>query len=238
MRTNDPEVVRREYESEAGLLKRRAVWDSVADGPDARQVAFEAVGAVRPRRVLEVGCGPGEFAERVARELGAGVVAIDLSPRMVELARARGVGARVGDVQELPFADSEFDCVVANWMLYHVPEVDRGLAEIARVLGPGGRLVAATNSEDNLREVWALFGVAAEREHAFSSENGGELLARSFAAVERRDVGGSVVFPDREAVRAYVAASVVRSHLAARVPDFAGPLRARRSVTVFLARKA
>ena len=45
---------------------------------------------------------------------------------MVELARARGVDARVGDVQELPFADGAFDCVVAAWMLYHVPDLDRG----------------------------------------------------------------------------------------------------------------
>ena len=60
----------------------------------------------------------GELAERVARELGAEVVAIDISPRIVEIACGRGVDARMGDVQALPFADGEFDCVVANWVLY------------------------------------------------------------------------------------------------------------------------
>ena len=48
--------------------------------------------------------------------------------------QARGVHAVIGDVQELPFPDADFDCAVAAWMLYHVPDLDRGIAELARVL--------------------------------------------------------------------------------------------------------
>jgi ubiquinone/menaquinone biosynthesis C-methylase UbiE len=120
---------------------------------NAEEVAFAAVAEVAPTRVLEIGCGPGYFAERVQQETGARVRALDLSPRMVELARDRGVAAEVGDVQELPFADRTFDCAVANWLLYHVPSLDRGLAELARVLGPPGRLVAATFAGDHLGEL-------------------------------------------------------------------------------------
>jgi SAM-dependent methyltransferase len=53
------------------------------------------------------------------RKLDAKVVAIDQSERMVELTQARGVEAHVGDVQELGFAEGEFDCAVAAWMLFH-----------------------------------------------------------------------------------------------------------------------
>jgi len=84
---NDPDVVRREYASEAGLVGRRAAY-RYADGPDAPELAFQAVAEAKPSRVLEVGCGPGEAAERIGREVGADIVAIDSSERMVELARA------------------------------------------------------------------------------------------------------------------------------------------------------
>ena len=100
---------------------------------------------VAPQSVLEVGCGEGELAERVQRELGAEVVALDQSERMVELTRRRGVDARVGDVQDLPFPDECFDVAVAAWMLYHVPDLDRGLGELAR--GPSSRRAARRRDE-------------------------------------------------------------------------------------------
>ena len=56
-----------------------------------REVAFQAIAASRPRKVLEVGPGPGELSGRIMAELGAEVVALDVSERMVELARGRGV---------------------------------------------------------------------------------------------------------------------------------------------------
>ena len=188
--------------------------------------------------MLEVGCGTGEAAERIADELGATVVALDISSRMVELTKARGVDARVGDVQELPFADCEFDCAVANWVLYHVPDLDRGIAELARVLRPGGRLVATTVGEDNLREVWELLGDHSVFDLSFNRRDGADRLRRHFERVEQRDAKGTVVFPSPQALRAYVAATITRSHLAERVPDFDGPFRARSRHSVFVAEKA
>ena len=151
MRLNDPELVRREYADESGLSARIAAQES-STGPDPRQVAFEAVAETSPRRVLEVGPGRGELAARIRDELGAEVVAVDQSPRMVELTRARGVEAIVGDVQDLPFPAGQFDCALAAWMLYHVPDLDQALRELRRVLTPHGRLVAVTNSERNACE--------------------------------------------------------------------------------------
>jgi SAM-dependent methyltransferase len=238
VRLDDPEVVRREYATEAGLRARASVYGGVA-GPDAREAAFDAVGEAAPRDVLEVGCGWGELAARVTAELGASVVALDLSPRMVELARARGADARVGDVQELPFPDASFDVAVANWMLYHVPDLERALSELARVLRPGGRLVAATNGLDHLAELWALVGRARRLEPArFLAETAEEALRQHFAHVERRDVAGPVTFPDTDAVRGYVASSVAHKHLADRVPELSGPLVATRRNTIFVAEKA
>jgi SAM-dependent methyltransferase len=230
---NDPALVRREYADETRFAVRAAAWDS-AVGPDPKEVAFQAVAEVAPRCVLEAGPGRGELSERITRELGAQVYAVDQSPRMVELTRSRGIATTVGDVQDLPYADGVFDCAVAAWMLYHVPDVDRALRELRRVLRPGGRLVAVTNSERSLPELWAPLGDRAQRRHPFSAENGEWRLLRRFTLVERRDVRGTVTFESWEAARRYVAASTSRAHLADELPYFEGPLRASRHVVVFV----
>jgi len=234
---NDPELVEREYATEHGLQGRRAAYQW-STGPDAPELVFQAVAEVAPARVLEVGCGPGELAERIQRELGASVVAIDISPRMVELARARGVDARMGDAQSLPFGDGKFDCVVAAWMLYHVPSVERALAECARVLSLGGRFVAVTNYLDHLQELRALGDEPRTFETAFSGENGAALLARHFARIEERNASGTIDFPSREAVLAYLQASISHAGAEARLPQFEPPFVVRRHPTIFVAETA
>jgi SAM-dependent methyltransferase len=236
VKLNDPQLVRDEYASEAGLEARRSIYAS-ADGPDPRDEAFRIIAELDPATVLEVGCGPGELSERLARELGADVVAIDLSERMVELARGRGVEASVADVQSLPFADASFDCVVAAWMLYHVADVDLGLAEIARVLRPGGQLVAVTNSEEHLAEALTLGGVDIRGRSPFSRENGEFLLRARFVAVERHDVDGGVTFASDAEVRRYVESMGVIRPQHVQVPAFEGSLRATRRVSIFVARR-
>jgi SAM-dependent methyltransferase len=236
-RTNDPELVRAEYADESRFAVRAAAWRNAA-GARPRETAFAAVGEVAPRRVLEVGCGRGEFAARMRAELGAEVVALDQSERMVELTRARGVEAFLGDVQELPFDDASFDVAVAAWMLYHVPDVDRALAELARVLRRSGRLVAVTNGERNLPELWSMFGKRSARSHAFSVENAEAQLRRHFKRVERRDANGVVTFTDWNAADAYVSASVTRGDLAGKLPRFDGPLACSLVVSVFVAETA
>jgi SAM-dependent methyltransferase len=237
VKIDDPELVRREYETERALAIRNRVFRDFARGTDPESAVVSAVAEAIPRRVLEVGCGTGELAARVSEELGSEVVALDLSPRMVELARARRVDARVGDVQGLPFPDREFDVVIAAWMLYHVPDLELALSEIGRVLRPGGRLVAATYGEGNLRELWALLGDRETRPHSFTTERAVARLEPHFERVEVRDASGEVCFPSSDAVREYVAASIRRSHLADSVPDLPGPFFAHTSQAVLVAEK-
>ena len=199
---NHADVVREQYAREDNLRARQALY-AETEGVDPREVLWDVLVELAPRRVLEVGGGPGELSERMQRELHVDLRFVDVSPRMVELARARGVEAQVGDVQELPFADDSFDTVVAAWMLYHLPDLERGLAEIARVLEPGGRLVAVTNSIDHLRELRKLLLHSVGFERAFSRENGEAHLRRHFAHVERRDADGTAVVRDRDRLVAY-----------------------------------
>jgi SAM-dependent methyltransferase len=235
VRLDDPAHVRAQYETEHGLAARKSIYEGSA-GIDARQVVFDAVAEVDPRRVLEVGCGAGELAARLVDELGVELVAVDQSARMVEITRARGVDARVGDVQALDFYDASFDVVVAAWVLFHVSGLDTALGEISRVLVPGGRLVAATNQADHLVEMYDLVG-ADRVPLPFGAERGGDQLSSHFARVERRDADGAVTFPTADAIRRYLGSSERLAPYAERVPELSAPLVARRRPVVFVAEK-
>jgi len=202
MRYDDPVLVRKQYEREDNLRARQNLYEETS-GPHAPDVLWQTLVEWGPRRVLEVGGGPGELSERMQRELGASVSFVDLSPRMVELAQVRGIDAQVGDIQELPFEDGTFDTVVAAWMLYHVPDIDRGLAEVSRVLQPGGALVAVTNSVHHLRELRDLVAQPNLWAETFSRENGESYLGRHFAHIDRFDMETIVTVRDRQKLVAY-----------------------------------
>jgi SAM-dependent methyltransferase len=229
---NDPEAVRKAYADEKRYAARMATQQT-ATGPDPYDVVFAAVAQGRPRDVLEVGCGRGELAERVSRELSAHVIALDQSARMVELTAARGLDAIIGDVVDMPFGDGSFDCAVAAWMLYHASDLDQALEELRRVLRPEGRLVAATSSERNLAEVWELVGEIGAPGGGFTVESAAAALRRQFNHVEQRDVFGTVTFHDREAAYDYVAATRT-AEMAALLPGLDGPLVASRHLAIFV----
>jgi ubiquinone/menaquinone biosynthesis C-methylase UbiE len=101
--------------------------------------------------VLDVGCGTGALTRLAADAVGTAgrVVGTDASAQMIATARkktlrrASPIDFRVEPIESLPFADGEFDAVLSSLMLHHLPEhlKERGLAEVRRVLRPGGRLV-------------------------------------------------------------------------------------------------
>jgi SAM-dependent methyltransferase len=156
-------------------------------------------------QVLEVGCGPGWlWADAAGLPAGLRLTLADLSPGMVEEAGRRAsaapfevVDARVADAQALPFDTDAFDVVIANHMLYHVPDPQKAVAEFARVLRANGVLVAATSGPRHLIELWQIraevFGGSptSVNPDVFGSLTGAAILRRSFAGVQWR------AYPDR-----------------------------------------
>jgi SAM-dependent methyltransferase len=225
--------LREQYDTEHRLDTRRSVWRPSADGRTPQDVAAAAIGAEHPSTVLEVGCGTGGFAERLAAENpSATVLGTDRSDRFVVLTAARGVGAQQADVRRLPFADQTFDVVAALWMLYHVAELDEALAEIRRVLRAGGLFVAVTNGDQHLVRLLRDAG-GAPLVTGFSSENGAAALGRHFGSVAREDIATRAVFTHAAAVE-YLA--TFDASLAGSLPEFSGPREYPGATTVFLAR--
>lgn len=106
-------------------------------------VLLDAAGVGEGTRVLDVGTGTGTAAV-AARARGARVSAVDADAGMVAAARARGLDARTGVLPELPYGDGEFDAVVGNFVVNHVGRPRAALAELHRLLRPGGRIALTT----------------------------------------------------------------------------------------------
>ncbi|HET6883720.1 MAG TPA: class I SAM-dependent methyltransferase [Pirellulales bacterium] len=121
-----------------------------------RERKFDIGGA---RRILDVGSGAGQIAKHLLKyaDPGASLTCFDLSLPMVRRARNRlksGVPHYlVSDVTRLPFADGTFDCVTCGYVIEHLPDARLGLAELARVMQRGGRLLLLT-SEDTFGGAW------------------------------------------------------------------------------------
>jgi SAM-dependent methyltransferase len=147
--------------------------------------------------VLELGCGPGYLWAKNTDRIPAGwqIALCDQSSGMVRQARrnlgpnANRFSFEAADAQRIPHCSGLFDAVVANHMLYHVPDKPIVFSEIRRVLKTGGSLFAATNGEDNMPELQGILGKMRQPDRetptpsSFSLENGGEQLAAWFSAV-------------------------------------------------------
>ncbi|WP_420643670.1 class I SAM-dependent methyltransferase [Candidatus Leptofilum sp.] len=185
--------------------------------------AFDLLRLEPGMRVLECGCGPGWLWRENIDRLpdGCDIILTDLSPGMVAEAEAALATSnhrfdfQPSNIQALDFADSTFDVVVANHMLYHVPDLAQGLAEVRRVLKPNGRLVAATNGDNHMKELPLLIPEELRQKAAslrmrgeagqlpFRLENGRSLLEPFFAQIDLHLYEDSLWVTEVEPLLAY-----------------------------------
>lgn len=118
---------------------------------EVKQLIIERLDLKPGMSVLDVGCGTGDDAREIASIVGPNgrVVGIDLSEALVAESKKRAAGSglavefRIGDIRKLDFPDESFDCVRTDRVLMFVPEIEKAISEIIRVMRPEGRVVAS-----------------------------------------------------------------------------------------------
>jgi len=174
---------------------------------------FDHLDLPRDARVLEIGCGTGLLWRVNRKRIPSAwrLTLTDFSFGMVETTRATEVTARFAqsDAQQIPFRDASFDAVIANHMLYHIPDLLRALGECQRVLRPGGKFFAATNGRGDLREMFDLvtefLGMPVQSPAlAFTLENGAEKIGKHWTSVQRFDFDNALVITETEPLVAYI----------------------------------
>lgn len=161
--------------------------------------------------VLDVGCGPGFYLGKL-KERAQLLVGADLSPGMAAEARNATSLVAVVDAQDLPFADGLFDTTMALHMLYHVPDMDRGISELRRVTKSTGTVLVVTNGRDHMRGIRDTFDRVLRKlivrpsdpvlssSRRFRMEEGGEMLSKHFEKVVRDDLRAEIAVPETEPV--------------------------------------
>ncbi len=219
----DPKyLVNSQYRDAANLNARIALHTRFAtDAYPWQRWVFDQLALPAGARVLELGSGPGrlwiENADRLPPDWE--ITLSDLSPGMVAEAQAnlatagRSFQLEQIDAQAIPFPAADFDAVIANHMLYHVPDRTRALAEIRRVLRPGGQLYATTVGQRHMAELADLvrpysveMGLGADMAQAqFTVQSGGAELARFFDLIECRVRENTLSVTEIEPLLAYAA---------------------------------
>jgi SAM-dependent methyltransferase len=217
---NNPNAVRQMYTSDEALRIRQETHERYSvPQVDFVEWALNCVQWRGDEVVLDVGSGPGRWYEVLMQKFPSiTYFGVDRYPGML----ARHIGRTtlaVGDAQDLPYADASVDVVMANHMMFHVPDIDRAIREFRRVLKPGGIIMSTTNSVHNMPELQVLMRravtllvppgtthiqVPSAPSDLFTLETGTRQLARHFYGVVRYDLPAVLVFPTVEPVLAYL----------------------------------
>jgi len=168
--------------------------------------------------VLELGCGTADIWRD--RENGlpakANIILSDFSPLMVQKAKDLLHGNSIFsfqqiNIQDIPYGSDTFDIVIANHMLYHVPDKEKALAEVKRVLKTGGRFYTSTIGEKSLAELNEIYekfddkaSFSYTKNISFTLENGLELLSKYFIEIEQQRYIDSLEVTNANDIIAYI----------------------------------
>ncbi|MFN3652105.1 MAG: class I SAM-dependent methyltransferase [Armatimonadota bacterium] len=189
-------------------------WWFVARRKAAARFILDHAPAERPLRILDAGCGTGGMLDLFRDWPEVEAYGIDLSPDALHFSRSRGHRRLAGgDLTVLPFRTGTYDVVTALDVVEHVPDDQRAVEELARVLRPGGILVASVPAYQAL---WGPHDEALHHQRRYHGSQFRELVRRSGLHVEKQTYLLSGLFPLAVAARL---ASRSRSGESAKLPQ-------------------
>lgn len=219
---DDRELVKKQYKNADNLSSRISIYKYNINKEDFHKWCFDRMRFPQNAKILELGCGNGVFwlnnQERIRDDLI--ITLSDFSDGMIDSAKTqlKTVNKRISyekiDVQDIPHEDKSFDIVIAKHMLYHVPDLDKALSEIKRVLADGGTFYATTNAKEHLSELHDITekydpqltpNSMAEK---FGLDSGKIAIMKYFKHVRTQVFEGRLVITDAEPIVSFMSSTL------------------------------
>ena len=201
---NNTRIVEKQYSTSKNLNTRISIHDKYSTNKQGfGNWIFSHYEIEDGARMLELGCGTGSMwkgHDELIKKCGE-LVLSDFSEAMVETTR-NTIGAhqnityRSIDIQNIPYDNATFDIVIANMMLYHVPDLSKALTEVRRVLKPNGKFYCATYGEhgivEYLSKLLGEYGVEDNVNKNFTLQNGTTILSSVFENIRKENYEDSL----------------------------------------------
>lgn len=198
------EFLKKQYENKDNLGTRISIHDKYSTSKQGfGNWIFSNYEIENGAKVLELGCGTGSMWENHMDLISKceEIILTDFSEGMLESAKSNlennnKITFKTVDIQDIPYEDDTFDIVIANMMLYHVPDIHKGLSEVRRVLKPHGKFYCATFGENGIityvADLLKEFNVSSEMNKVFTLQNGKDMLKKYFNNVKRLEYEDSL----------------------------------------------
>ena len=234
---NETKYVKQQYADDIGLSARINLHTKHSTNKQSwSDWLWEQYSISKGCHILEVGCGTGVHWENNIHKLpeGCKIILSDFSEHMVDVVNKKfceysNVECRQIDIQNILLPDDSFDIVIANHMLYHIPDIDKALSEIKRVLKPDGVFYSSTFGEDNiqryLHNVYKQFNPDTKAftiNWSFLLNNGEAILSRHFSNVKRLDYIDSFAITETRDLINWISSSIATNTISDEDISFDG----------------
>ncbi|MFX1376318.1 MAG: class I SAM-dependent methyltransferase [Promethearchaeota archaeon] len=208
-----------QYKTHQNLTARMNLWSYGSNPESLQEWIFSKIQIQECERVLELGCGTGQLWLENFKNVPStcSIILSDFSKGMVDKAKnnvqplSLPIDFEIIDAENIPYPNQVFDVVIGCHMLYHIPDIQKALMSISRVLKPSGRFISTTVSQLHMRELnefLSEFGLYSEERMKlfgeFRNENGRDFLNPFFSDIEFYEYINQVNISSVDPIMSYI----------------------------------